>query len=59
MSIKAKPHFDNVAPEMADSETFAAAMLTLRGLARMIWGYLLKHKLIWTYPIPKLLQQPT
>ena len=52
MAIKAKPHFDNVAPEMADSETFAAAMLTLRGLARMIWSYMLKHTLIWTYQIP-------
>jgi predicted metal-dependent peptidase len=52
MAIQAKPHFDNVAPEMADSETFAAAMLTLRGLARMIWSYMLKHTLIWTYQIP-------
>lgn len=52
MAIQATPHFDNVAPEMADSETFAAAMLTLRGLARMIWSYMLKHKLIWTYQIP-------
>lgn len=52
MAIKATPHFDNVAPEMSDSQPFAAAMLTLRGCARMIWRYMLKHKLIWTYQIP-------
>ena len=52
MAIQAIPHYTNIAPEMSDSIDYAGGMLTLRGLARMLWRYDVKHKVIWTRSVP-------
>ena len=52
MAIQAIPHYENIAPEMSDSIDYAGGMLTLRGLARMLWRYAVKHMVIWTRSVP-------
>ncbi len=52
MALIAKPHFDNAFPEMSGTDEHAAANLTLRAKARMLWRYMCKHQIIWTNGMP-------
>jgi len=52
MALIAKPHFDNAFPAMSGTDEHAAANLTLRAKARMLWRYMCKHQIIWTNNMP-------
>ena len=49
--MKAEKHYTSTAPEMSDTQEFAAAMIILSSKARIYWRFVIMHEVVWTYEV--------
>ncbi len=49
--MKAEKHYESTAPEMSNTQEFAAAMIILSAKARIYWRFVVMHEVVWTYEV--------